>query len=191
MTELTEGIVYSGSFNPLHNGHLEIIKLLSKAFEVVYVVVTVQNPTKSFGMENYTERLNNVKNIIEKSGLTNVFVEDIETTIDPPYYTIKTLDALSLKYPMTLLSLCVGGDCLETFDKWYQWETILGSYGVVAIPRKGYNTGPAIENLKAKGEEPEYWHLTVLNAEVPDISSTEIRNKIKNGEDVNHLIPTL
>ena len=186
---MIESIVYSGSFNPFHNGHLEIVKYLSKTFDKVYVVPTVQNPLKKTGTDNFEERLTNIKQIIKKEKLNNVFVEDIEKHINPPYFTIKTLDALSLKYPDELLSLCVGGDCMETFDKWYQWETILISYGMIVIPRKGYNVKPAIENLKKLSTEPEYWHLTVLNVDIPEISSSEVREKINKGEDISHLLP--
>ena len=45
------------------------------------------------------------------------------------------------------------------------------------------------EELKKQGEEPEYWHLTVLDIDVPEISSSEIREKLENGEDVSHLLP--
>lgn len=189
MEELIESVVYSGSFNPFHIGHLEIVKFLSKCFDKVYVVVTVQNPFKTTGIDNFNERLENVKRIVEKEKLTNVVVEDIEKNITPPYYTVKTLDALTLKYPFDLLSLCVGGDCLESFDKWYKWETILNSYGLVIMPRKGYDTKPAIENLKKIGEEPQYWHISVLDVNIPEISSSEIREKLKKGEDVSNLLP--
>lgn len=189
MDELIESVVYSGSFNPFHIGHLEIVKYLSKRFYKVYVVVTVQNPLKNIGTDNFIERLENVKRIIKKEKLTNVVVEDIEKNIEPPYYTLKTLDALTLKYPLELLTLCVGGDCLESFDKWYKWETILNSYGIVVIPRKGYDTKPAITYLKKQSDETEYWHLTVLDVSIPEISSSEIREKLNKDEDVSNLLP--
>lgn len=189
MKELIESVVYSGSFNPFHIGHLEVVKHLSKCFDKVYVVVSVQNPLKTMGADNFNERLENVKRVIKKENLTNVFVEDIEKNITPPYYTLKTLDALSLKYPSELFSLCVGGDCVETFNKWHRWEVILNSYGLIVIPRKGYDVKPAIAELKKQGEEPEYWHLTVLNIDIPEVSSSEIRDKLENGGDVSHLLP--
>ena len=189
MEELIESVVYSGSFNPFHIGHLEVVKHLSKCFDKVYVVVSVQNPLKTMGADNFNERLENVKRIVEKEGFTNVFVEDVEKFINPPYYTVKTLNALSLKYPLELISLCVGGDCIETFHKWYRWEVILNAYGLVVIPRKGYDVKPAITELKKQGEEPEYWHLTVLDIEIPEVSSSEIREKLAKGEDVSHLLP--
>jgi nicotinate-nucleotide adenylyltransferase len=189
MEDLIESVVYSGSFNPFHIGHLEIVKHLSKRFHKVYLVVSVQNPLKTNGTDNFNDRLENVKQIIKKTGLTNVFVEDIEITLQPPYYTINTLEALDAKYPHELLSLCVGGDCMKEFHKWYRWEDILDSYGVIVIPRKGYSIHLSIDLLKKQADEPEYWHLCVLEADIPEVSSSEIREKINNGEDVVHLLP--
>lgn len=189
MDELIESVVYSGSFNPFHIGHLEIVKYLSKCFDKVYVVVSVQNPFKTNGIDNFEERLTNVKQIIKKEKLDNVSVEDVERFINPPYYTIKTLDALSLKYPMDIMSLCVGGDCIDTFHKWNNWENIIIGYGLIVFPRKGYDVKPAIENLKKLSNETEYWHLCVLDADIPEISSSEIREKQEKGEDVTHLLP--
>jgi nicotinate-nucleotide adenylyltransferase len=189
MKDLIESVVYSGSFNPFHIGHLEVVKHLSKRFDRVRIIVSVQNPFKSNGTDNFQERLENVKAIIKKYGLTNVIVEDIEITLQPPYYTIKTLEALDTKYPNELFSLCVGGDCMEDFAKWYRWEKLLSIYGLIIIPRKGYNIKTPIELLKKQADEPEYWHLCVLDADIPEVSSSEIREKINNGENVTHLLP--
>lgn len=186
---MKEGVVYSGSFNPFHNGHMKTIEYLSTRFEFVIVVVSVQNPFKNIGKDNFNERFNNVKEVIKCKGLNNVIVEDIEITLNAPYYTINTLHRLEEKYSNSLLSYCIGGDCLETFDKWYEWEDILCFNGLVVIPRKGYNHKVYIERLKTKGKKIEWWHLIVLDADIPEISSSEIRTKIKNGEDVSYLLP--
>ena len=53
MEEFIESVVYSGSFNPFHIGHLEVVKHLSKCFDKVYVVVSVQNPLKTTGADNF------------------------------------------------------------------------------------------------------------------------------------------
>lgn len=186
---MKEGVVYSGSFNPFHIGHMETVEYLSKRFEFVILVVSIQNPLKTFDSDNFNERFNNVKEIINKKGLKNVIVEDIEKTLSPPYYTINTLYSLEEKYPDMLLSYCIGSDCLYTFDKWYDWESIITYNGLVVIPRKGYPYKEAIVELKTKAKSQDFWHLVVLDADITEISSSEIREKIKNGETVSHLLP--
>ena len=124
MEELIESVVYSGSFNPFHIGHLEIVKHLSKRFDKVYLVVSVQNPLKTMGASNFNERLNNVRRVIKESGLTNVIVEDIETTIQAPYYTIKTLEALNRSTQMNYYP--------------YVWEAIVWGISINGIAGKIY-----------------------------------------------------
>lgn len=186
---MKEGVVYSGSFNPFHIGHLAIVEELSKKFDYVLLVVSVQNPFKNEGKNNFKERLDNVRKVIEKKGFTNVFVEDIEQYLTAPYYTINTLNALQEKYPNDLLSYSMGADSLIGFDRWKDWEDILENFGLVIFPRDGYNHKEAITFLKKLVEDSEFWHLIVLDYRTPDISSTEIREKIKNGEDVSDLLP--
>lgn len=187
---MLEGVVYSGSFNPFHIGHMALVERLSQEFDVVYLVVSVQNPFKDNGTDNFNERLENVRSIIKRKGLTNVVVEDIEATMEPPYYTINTLNKLEAKYPDHILSYCVGGDCLIDFDKWKDWENILSHYGLIIIPRKGYCHKSAFLRLRDVGKEPEYWQVWALdNCDIPEVSSSEIREKLSRGEDVSDLLP--
>lgn len=190
--DMKEGIVYSGSFNPFHIGHFATVEHLSKRFDLVLLVVSVQNPFKDKGMDNFNERIKNVREVIQRKGLKNVIVEDIEAQMQPPYYTINTLYKLEDKYPEIALSYCVGGDCLIDFDKWKDWEDILIDFGLVVIPRKGYNHSDAINRLKSLAPTIEWntlWYLIVLNANIPEVSSTEIREKLSRGEDVSDLLP--
>lgn len=187
---MKEGVVYSGSFNPFHIGHFATVERLSQEFDIVLLVVSVQNPFKDNGANNFDERVANVKEVIQRKGLTNVIVEDIESTLEPPYYTINTLKKLENKYPDMILSYCVGGDCLIDFDKWKDWEDILTHFGLIVIPRKGYCHKHAYLRLRDLATEPEYWMVDALsNCDIPEVSSTEIREKLKLGEDVSALLP--
>ena len=50
---MTESIVYSGSFNPFHRGHMTMVEHLSTMFDKVYIVVSVQNQFKDQGADNF------------------------------------------------------------------------------------------------------------------------------------------
>lgn len=186
---IKEAVVYSGSFNPFHIGHMAIVKELSEYFDEVYLVVSVQNPLKTEQASDFSTRLETVRKAVEKSGLTNVIVEDIEATLEPPFFTVNTLEALEAKYPDIIFWFCVGGDCLENMEQWYEWEKLFSHYGLVIIPREGYDHMMAVELLKDRAECPEYWHCAVIKADIPQVSSTEIREKLARGESVAHLIP--
>ena len=178
--------VYSGSFNPLHIGHLAIMKHLTitAGFDRVLLVVSPQNPFKDAsanetGAARYNAACEAVARHLELKG---VEVSDIELTMPPPHYTIRTLDTLKAMYPKDEFSLVVGADNLESFPRWRDYARILTEYGIAVYPRKGYHRG----RLKARllKENPAY-KIELLNAPLVTISSTEIRDAVSSGKDLS------
>ena len=91
--------VYSGSFNPLHIGHLAIMKHLTQeaGFDMVRLIVSPKNPLKdSISSDSAQDRFNAATEAVERhfADTGKVKVDDIELTMPEPHYTIRTLDAL-------------------------------------------------------------------------------------------------
>ena len=176
--------VYSGSFNPLHIGHQAIMEYLTReaGFDWVYLVVSPQNPFKDAanalsGRERYEAAVAAVRRHPE----IHVWVDDIELGMEPPHYTIRTLDALRKREPENDFTLVVGADNLANFTGWRDYRRILKEYGLVVFPRKGFHRG----HLKARllREDPSY-RITLAQAPRVDVSSTEIREGIASGCDM-------
>lgn len=182
--------VYSGSFNPLHIGHLAIIKhLVEKAgFNMVYLIVSPKNPLKDSissdsGLDRYNAALAAVARHFSADSTTGkVKVDDIELTMPEPHYTIRTLDALKEREPDNDFTFVMGADSLGDIRRWKDYGRILKEFGVAVFPRKGFD----LETLKGDllEEEPAY-KITLLNAEMVDISSSTIREAIASGEDIS------
>ena len=189
--------VYSGSFNPLHIGHLAIIRhLIDEAgFDCVYLIVSPKNPLKdgisaSSGRDRYNaalaavDRLFGLKSSGEKYGedMPKVKVDDIELNMPEPHYTIRTLDALKEREPGNSFTLTIGADNLAGFRNWRDYKRILKEYGVAVFPRTGFD----LQSIKSDliQEDPDY-KITLMKAEMVDISSTIIRKAIKSGQDVS------
>ena len=177
--------VYSGSFNPLHKGHEAIIRFLTEnaGFDLVYLVVTPQNPFKDrhtlpLGQDRYNAALA----AIARHPDLKVKAQDIELRMLPPQYTIYTLDALKAREPENDFTLVIGADNLACFQGWRFHERILLDYGVVVFPRKGYHRGHAKARLLK--ENPAY-RIELLKAPLVTISSTEIRRGLAEGQDVS------
>ena len=175
--------VYSGSFNPLHIGHLAILDFLTRkaGFDQVYMVVTPQNPFKE-ASDTGPARYQAAIEAVGRHPELQVKVEDIELRMPPPQYTIRTLDALREREPDQDFSLVIGADNLESFPRWRDYGRILREYGVVVFPRKGYHRG----RLKARlmKEDPSY-RITLLKAPLVTISSTQIREGLSEGKDMS------
>lgn len=177
--------VYSGSFNPLHIGHLAIIRFLTEeaGFDCVYLVVTPQNPFKqTHSLPSGQGRYDAAVAAVARHPELKVKLEDIELKMPPPQYTIRTLDALHEREPENRFTLVIGADNLSSFSGWRFHERILLEYGVVVFPRKGYHRGHARARLLK--ENPAY-QIRLLDAPRVDISSTEIREGIQAGRDMS------
>jgi len=177
--------VYSGSFNPLHKGHQAIMEQLTRqgGFDEVYLVVTPQNPFKGEeGRQTGEERFQAALEALRRHPELRVKALDLELRMEPPQYTIRTLDTLRALEPENGFTLAIGADNLASFPRWRAYERILLEYGVVVFPRKGYHRG----HLKARllRENPAY-RITLLPSPLVTISSTQIREGLAAGRDMS------
>lgn len=165
-------ILYFGSFNPIHNGHIAIAKhiIREKIGDEVWFVVSPQNPLKGH------VELTHENNRLEMAHLAldetpEIKVCDIEFSLPRPSYTIDTLRVLAQKYPRVRFSLLMGSDIAADFNQWKEWQRIEEEYYIYVYPRHGHN------------ENRERFHL-LKNAPYWDFSSTEIRTLIKKGGNI-------
>ena len=167
-----------GSFNPIHEGHLAILRYLlehTKAAEV-RLVVSPQSPFKKGQglVDNAEKRLSDAREAVSAAGLT-VTVSDVEFHLPEPWYTINTLHFLQHQEPDKEFVLVMGGDNIGSLERWYKGDEILRDFAVWVYPRPGYDAGPVVDRLNAG---PACKGVTSF-ADAPQnpISSTEIRNQ--------------
>ena len=172
--------LYFGSFNPVHNGHLMLANFLTEysILDCLWFVVSPQNPFKKKEslLADY-HRLELLKRATE--GYKKFSVSDIEFKMPKPSYTIDTLTFLKEKYPERDFFLIMGTDNLERFDKWKNYEMILKYHNILVFPRKNFSGGELVNHPK----------VTMVETPIIEISSTFIRESIKNGKDVRFFMP--
>ena len=165
------------SFNPIHEGHLAILRYLldhTRAAEV-RLVVSPQSPFKKGQglVDNASERLAGAREAVAAAGLA-VTVSDVEFHLPEPWYTIDTLRFLEAQEPDREFVLVMGGDNIASLERWYHGDEILRDFQVWVYPRPGTDAAPIVERLNASGAKG-----VRLFADAPQnpISSTEIRNR--------------
>ena len=192
--------VYSGSFNPLHIGHLAIIKhMIEEAgFDMVYLIVSPKNPLKdgisaNTGQDRYNAAIAAVnrhfayREVIEASAYetrtpVKVKVDDIELNMPAPHYTVRTLKALKEREPENTFTFVMGADNLADIRRWREYASILKDFGVAVFPRTGHDLTEIKQDLL--NEDPAY-RIQILGAELVNISSTQIREEINAGNDIS------
>jgi len=172
--------IFSGSFNPIHNGHLAIARevLEQGAADELWFLVSPQNPLKQ-GTDLWpqNDRLEMVKLAIENEPGMNA--SDFEFNLPRPTYTIHTLEKLKYNFPQHQFLLLIGGDNLAIFHKWFEYQRIIHEFGLIVYPQPGFQP----ENL------PQYPHTTLISAPLIDLSATEIREKLAKGESIAEMVP--
>ncbi len=172
--------LFFGSFNPIHNGHLLLADYFVQHTDLdqVWFVVTPHNPLKpKKTLLNDYKRLELVQMAIDD--YPKFRVSKIEFDLPQPNYTIHTLARLQEKHPDHQFVLILGEDNLESFDRWKNYEVILDQYMLYIYPR------PHITGVKFK----DHPNVKMVDAPVMDISSTSIREAIRNKKDITHLLP--
>ena len=183
--------IYSGSFNPLHIGHLAIIKhMIEEAgFDMVYLIVSPKNPLKegissATGLDRYNAAQEAVSRHFSESA-RRVHVDDIELYMPEPHYTVRTLRALKEREPENSFTFVMGADNLADIRRWREYTAILKDFGVAVFPRIGHDLTEIKQDLL--NEDPAY-KIQILDAPLVNISSTEIREAISKGEDISTLL---
>ena len=173
--------IFGGSFNPIHNGHISLAKQLKEkaGLDEVWLMVSPQNPMKQQAdLLSDEVRLQMVRLALEHE--TGIVASDYEMHLPKPSYTWNTLQALSRDYPDRQFVLMIGGDNWTIFDKWYHADDILQNYQLVVYPRREAQT-------KQKKALPA--SVMMVEAELLDISSTEVRQRIREGRSIQKLVP--
>lgn len=185
--------LYFGTFNPIHVGHLVIANHMASSSDLdrVWLVVSPQNPLKKKNtiLADY-HRLALVREGIKEN--PKLKASDIEFKMPIPSYTATTLAYLKEKYPDDEFSLIMGEDNLRTFHKWQNHETILENHQIYVYPRAlTVQEAGDIANDPIPEKNTFRTHKSVnLCSDVPlmNISSSFIRNLIKEGKDVQYLL---
>jgi nicotinate-nucleotide adenylyltransferase len=174
--------LYFGTFNPIHIGHLIIANHFAEYsdLEQIWLMVTPHNPLKQKNtLLNDQKRLNLAELAVED--YPKIKVSDFEFKLPQPNYTVDTLAYLSEKYPQHEFALIMGEDNLNSFHKWKNYETILNHYQIFVYPR--INGEKAVVDLK------NHASIKFINAPIVEISSTFIRQSIKDKKNVQPLLP--
>ena len=181
-------LVFGGTFNPVHNGHVQMLK---KAQEVIspdltLVIPTFLPPHKSVSDDFLSsgDRLNMCKLAFDL--LESTEVSDIEIEAKVKSYSVITFSKLHKIYPDAEFVMLCGADMFLTLKTWYKYDELIKLTAFCGLPRK---VGTTELNDYAKIVEQDGGKCIIIDETVTDISSTELRRMIIDNIDVSDFVP--
>lgn len=173
--------LFGGSFNPIHNGHVWLVKALLRetGLDEVWFMVSPQNPLKqNRQLLDDSQRFRLVQIALEDEPRLRPC--DYEFHLPKPSYTWNTLQSLKKDFPEHRFTLLIGGDNWQLFDQWYRYEDLLREYPIVVYPRQDANPDDM---------QTAFPNVTFVKVPLINISSTMIRERLRQGKSVRGLVP--
>ena len=138
--------IYGGSFDPVHNAHLEIMKYLSKEEDSLLILTIAKAPRWKTPTETIDDRLNMLKLSLKEKNIENYVIDDFELNSDKDVnYTIDTLKHIVDTYGKDKhYYLVIGGDQVNKFNEWKSAKEISELSTVLYIKRAHINLNKEI-----------------------------------------------
>lgn len=200
--------ILGGTFNPIHCGHLIIAETVreSHGLEKVLLIPSGQPPHKPDREVLDPERR---YEMVRRAAASNPFFEASRIEIDTEgvTYSVNTLHTLKRLYGSeTMFYFIIGADVIPELTTWRDFQTVFGLCEFIAVRRPGYGGIPAevceASNASIAGATAETAEETVkrlkkdygvkihlLDAPLVDISSSNIRERCRQGRSIRYLVP--
>jgi nicotinate-nucleotide adenylyltransferase len=184
-------LVFGGSFNPVHNGHLQLAReILHHHLGDAILFVPAKSPPHKLDQQLASEadRLAMLRLAIPE--VPNAHVSDIEFQRSGPSYTIDTLTALQAELPGVNLIFVMGMDSLASLHTWHRARELVEQWSLLVYPRPGIPT-PTQDQLQVFFGETAAARLLASVQALPlaEVSSSTIRQALAAGKSTGNLLP--
>lgn len=171
--------LYGGSFDPIHLGHIITAQFVfeeRKLDKILFMPCYISPHKTDSEYSSPADRLNMVKIAIKN--FSHFTFSDFEISRNQVSYTIDTINELAKTYKH--IELIIGQDNLDVFDKWHKPDEIISKVKLIVL-RRNYS-------LEQKRKNKYYDDAIFVNTPLIEISSTEIRNRVKNNQRIDFLV---
>lgn len=180
--------VLGGTFNPIHNAHMQMARIARDALSLdrVLLMVAADPPHKDV---NGHIAASHRYEMTRLAAATAAHVEacDLEIRRGGKSYMADTLATLRKENPDASLYLIVGSDMLCDITTWYHPERIAALAGIAAITRHGQEAGDEQAADQLRTELSARVHL--LHGDADRLSSTEVRDRLEAALPVSGMLP--
>jgi nicotinate-nucleotide adenylyltransferase len=175
--EVTRLGVLGGTFDPIHHGHLALVSEAAAAFALDRVLlVPAGRPWQKSDYADAEDRF--LMGILGAAAHPQIAVSRMELDRRGPTYTVDTLSELADLYEGVKLFFITGMDALHGIGTWHGNERFGALSEIIAVPRSGWALPPT-----------DGLHVHQLEMAPVDVSSTDIRERVRTGRPIDDLVP--
>lgn len=180
--------LFQGSFNPIHNGHIEAAKYAYNKFHfdrIVFIPAFIppHKDLKEFNADNAMHRLNMVQLAVEDYPFFTVSA--IEYMRNKPSYTYDTVTQIyDIIKPKEKINFIIGSDAFINIESWHRADELKNLIDFILFVREDNFNEEPFKRLKEKG-----YNYKLADKAFLDISATEIREKFKQNKDICNTVP--
>ncbi len=186
--------IFGGAFDPVHKGHTQSLKFINdlKIIDEVYVIPNFASPHDKDIRSSGSHRLKMLEMAFNE--FENIKINEFELNNKKKSYSYETLNSFKQLFPDRHFSLIIGLDSLHSFTTWKNWEEILSLCSLLVLGRtinKNKKLDKALESritLDIDDFFSEHGKIFRLGNDFINVSSSEIRKKIKNDESLKGLL---
>lgn len=181
--KISRAVLYGINADPPHLGHLKLVRELQKKMgsdTTIIVIPAGIHPFNKIQHACFEDRLNMTK--LNFRDVSHVIVDDIEGRNEKPCYTLDTLMYIRSKYKADEYYFVLASDVANHFFSWHKPLAVLGAAIPIIVTRKGYYLISEVKEQFEKLSQPMF-----LDLDIPEISSTQIRDRIHKNEVAHDL----
>ncbi|MDY6912850.1 MAG: nicotinate-nucleotide adenylyltransferase [Planctomycetota bacterium] len=184
--------LFGGTFDPVHNGHLIVARAVAEhcGFERVTFVPTANPPHKQAAQASGEDRLTMLRLATADEELFDIC--QVELARAGASYTFETLTELRRQHgPDVRLDWIIGADMLEDLPKWHRAAEVVEMATIIIAARPPQRLERLFADLEKhfSSEQLSRLRQSVAPAPIVDISSTDIRDRIRGGKSIRFLVP--
>ena len=181
-------ILYGGTFDPIHNGHLRIARAASLTLNADVIFVPNANPPGKKPVANFSNRLEMLKHALKEDGSASFSISLFESELtDDPHYWIDTLRHFHARYPNRKLFFILGADEVNQFPSWKSPDEIRALATPIYIPRPGIEVQDKILERYGIRRLPYDKSGEVSSKGVRCLHSLDIPISVRNDIEKKHL----
>jgi nicotinate-nucleotide adenylyltransferase len=183
-------LVFGGTFDPVHNGHLAIARQARVATDAqaVWFVPAALAPLRDPPRATPEERFELLQAAVGSPAEEGLAVLDTAVRRGGVSYTADVMDALRAQFPKLELTVLLGADAARTIMRWRRAEDILGTEHFVIANRTG---PPSLDPAEVSRIGYPADRTTLLSVDSPDISASNVRDRCARGESLDGLVPAV